>query len=133
MRIMSDNDVIGAVEAMRHVLESPAWAEFSKHLGVEFLQFDDLDLLAYASDREVWQQCQAANTLLITGNRASGIDSLDVTIRELGDDSSLPVVTIADAKELLHNRLVAEAAAAQLLTIVEQIESLRGSGRLYIP
>jgi hypothetical protein len=68
MRIMADNDVIGVVDAIRHILESKNWAPFSQYLGIEFVDFDDLELAVDAPDSTIWTACQTENVLLITGN-----------------------------------------------------------------
>jgi hypothetical protein len=133
MRIVPDNDVIGAVAAIRRILTSPTLAPLCVTLNIEFIEFRDLGLQPNSTDREVWLACQATNVLLITGNRAGGEGSLDHVIRELGDVRNLPVLTIADAQELLNDRFVVEAAALALLDYVERIETLRGAGRIFIP
>ena len=63
MLILADNDVGGAVAALRRILESEEWAEFSATLAlrfVEFVEFVDVGLTRDASDRVVWQTCQEA-------------------------------------------------------------------------
>jgi len=77
MLILADNDVGGAVAALRYVLESPVWAELAASLNVRFVDFEDLGLARDAPDRLVWETNQAANALLITANRAGGADSLE--------------------------------------------------------
>src|SRR5688572_30657696 len=96
MRIMADNDVIGVVEAIRHILDSENWTPFAQYLEIEFVNFDDLGLKADAQDHTIWKICQSENVLLVTGNRAGGPDSLDAAIHDLGGVESLPVITIAN-------------------------------------
>ena len=67
------------------------------------------------------------------GNRVGGTDSLTDVIAELADERSLPVVTIADRARVLRDRRYAEDCAIKLLELMENIESLRGTGRLFIP
>ena len=75
MLILADNDVGGAVTALRRVLESAAWGEFTATLELRFVAFADVGLARDASDRTVWSRCQEVGAVLITGNRASrGID-----------------------------------------------------------
>jgi hypothetical protein len=90
-------------------------------------------LLRDASDRTVWQASQAIGAVLITANRTGGVNSLDEMIRELSSATTLPVITIADPQRLLRDRSYLEAAAFRLLDYLERIESLRGTGRLFIP
>ena len=82
MLILTDNDVGGAVTALRRILTSEEWAEFSATLALRFVEFEDVGLVRDASDRVVWQTCQEVGAVLITGNRASGDDSLEQTIRD---------------------------------------------------
>jgi hypothetical protein len=86
-----------------------------------------------APDRLVWQTCQAAGAVLITGNRAGGPDSLDQVIRELSDETSLPVLTLADPRRVVRDAGYADQAARRLLDFLDRIESLRGTGRLFLP
>jgi hypothetical protein len=71
--------------------------------------------------------------LLITGNRASGEGSLDHTIAEQAGPASLPVLTIGDPRRVIRDPVYARACALSLLDFVERIETLRGTGRLFIP
>ena len=75
MLILTDNDVIGAVRALRRILESPEW------VGPE----------------------------------------------------SLPVLTISDPRRVIREPVYARECAISLLDFVERIETLRGTGRLFIP
>ena len=77
MLILADNDVGGAVTALRRILESEEWAEFSATLALRFVEFADVGLARDASDRVVWQICQEVGAVLITGNRASSDNSLE--------------------------------------------------------
>jgi hypothetical protein len=116
MLILADNDVGGAVAALRHVLESVEWAAFSAILNLQCIEFFDVGLARDASDPIVWHTCQEMGAVLITGNRASGDASLEQTIREHAGADSLPVVTVGDPQR-----------------VVRDIETLRGTGRLFIP
>jgi hypothetical protein len=92
MRILTDNDVVGAVRAFRRILESPEWVELTETLELEFIALKDVELSADASDVTVWQRSQEVGALLITGNRSSGAGSLDHTIAEQSGPESLPRV-----------------------------------------
>ena len=130
MLVMADNDVRGEVQVLRRILESgenSAWLEL---LGVAFTDFETLGLPRDASDRLIWQTCQAAYVVLITGNRSGGPDSLAEVIRELSNPTSLPVLTIADRQRVTR---YANRIALRLLDFLERIESLRGTGRLFLP
>ena len=133
MLILADNDVGGAVAALRRILESEAWAAFSATLALRFAEFADVGLARDASDRVVWQTCQEVGAVLIIGNRTSGDDSLEQTIRDHIGPASLPVLTIGDPQRLVRDRAYASECAMRLLDLLERIETLRGTGRLFIP
>jgi hypothetical protein len=133
MLVLADNDVTGAVNAIRHVLESSEWRSYTKLVGVEFTCFEDLGLPRSALDRAVWQPVQGVDAVLITANRAGDADSLDAVIRELSGPNSMPVLTLADPTRLVRDRTYAEACAMRLLDYLDRIESLRGTGRLFLP
>jgi hypothetical protein len=71
--------------------------------------------------------------LLITGNRSSGEGSLDQTIAEHAGPESLPVLTIGDPRQVIRDPVYARECVLSLLDFVERIETLRGTGRLFIP
>ena len=70
MLLTSDNDVVGAVLVIRRILESADYAAWLEILNDAFTDFESLGLARDASDRVVWQTCQAADVVLITGNRS---------------------------------------------------------------
>jgi hypothetical protein len=133
MLILADNDVGGAVTALRRVLESEEWGEFTAALDLHFVAFEDVGLARDASDRTVWSRCQEVGAVLITGNRASGTESLEQTIQDDSEVDSLPVVTIGDPQRVVRDRAYARACAIRLLDLLERLETLRGTGRLFIP
>ena len=100
MLLTSDNDVVGAVLVIRRILESADYAAWLEILNDAFTDFESLGLARDASDRVVWQTCQAADVVLITGNRSGGPDSLDQVILELSTGMSLPVMTLADPQRI---------------------------------
>jgi hypothetical protein len=112
MLILADNDVGGAVTALRRILESAEWAEFSATLALQFIAFADVGLARDASDRLVWDTCQA---------------------QEYARVDSLPVVTIGDPQRVVRDRTYARECAMSLLDLLERLETLRGTGRLFIP
>jgi hypothetical protein len=119
MRIMADNDVIGAVQAVRKLVESAAWRDLAVGVTLTFIDFESLSLLPTASDREVWPACQTADVVLITANRTGGEESLTEVISQLGDDNSPPVITIGNAKRAVRDRDYLENCAFALLDLIE--------------
>jgi hypothetical protein len=118
---------------MGRILESDENAPWLEILGVSFTDFESLGLPRDATDRDVWQTCQAADAVLVTGNRSGGPDSLDQVIHELSGETSLPVLTIADQRRVTRDSAYASMCAQRLLDFLDRIESLRGTGRLLIP
>jgi hypothetical protein len=133
-RILADNDVRGQVDYLGALMRVEPWAEFSRDLGLALLHFEDVGLYPTASDLDVWQRCQADQLVLITGNRnLAGPNSLEATIRQLGAPQCLPVFTIADVDRFNASKPYAEHVVETLLDYLQRIESLRGTGRLYLP
>jgi len=133
MLILTDNDVVGAVRVFRRILASPEWVELTAILELEFIELKDVELPADARDIAVWQRSQEVGALLITGNRSSGEGSLDQTIAEQTSPKSLPVLTIGDPRRVIRDPVYARECALSLLDFVDRIETLRGTGRLFIP
>ena len=133
MLIVSDHDVLGAAAVLGRVLDSEDWAEYASEFGICFSDFAALGLQADAPDRLVWETCQAAGAVLLTGNRAGGSGSLDETIRELSGEASLPVVTLGDPTRVIFDRVYAQRCAERLLNVADTLEGLLGTGRLFIP
>jgi hypothetical protein len=133
MLVLADNDVGGAVAVLRRTLESAENAVSLEILGVVFTDFEALGLPRDAADRTVWQTCQAVDAVLITGNRSGGPDSLDQVIHELSHEVCLPVLTIADQRRVTRDAAYANACASRLLDYLDRLDSLRGTGRLFLP
>jgi hypothetical protein len=133
MLILTDNDVVGAVRAFRRILESSEWVALTTTLELQFVELKDVELPPDAPDVAVWRRSQEVGALLITGNRSSGEDSLDQTIAEPAGPESLPVLTIGDPRRVIRDPVYARECALSLLDFVERIETLRGTGRLFIP
>jgi hypothetical protein len=135
MIVVSDNDVRGAVAALRRIVESDDWSDVSKSLDIQFMQLADVGLAADSPDREIWTVCQARDMILLTGNRTRGdqSESLDYVIEELGNDNSLPVITIANRNRVVSDPDYALECAFQLLDYLSRIDGLRGTRRLYLP
>jgi len=133
MLILADNDVGGAVTALRRMFESDEFCVSAEALDVQFIEFEELRLPRDASDRQVWQASQEAGAIPITGNRASGDQSLENTIQEHGHTDSLPIVTLADRQRVIRDRSYTEKCVLSLLDLIDRIHSLRGTGRLFVP
>ena len=78
--------------------------------------------------------CQRAQVILLTANRNDeGPDSLAATIQQHNTTHSLPVFTLANDQRVLRDRQYAEAVADRLIEFLFDIDSYRGTGRLYLP
>lgn len=134
LRIMSDNDVLGHVSRLMDVCQVAPWAELWVDLECSLWTFEDLDLADDVTDSVLWQACQDRGIILITGNRnAEGRESLEVTIRQRNRPGCLPVLTMADPDRIAHDRSHRELVVERLFDVLIDIDSLRGTGRLYLP
>jgi hypothetical protein len=116
------------------VLHATEWLEFWNHLALVLVTFEALGLDEDTSDREVWRTCQQERLVLITANRNNdGPDSLEATILSENTDSSLPVLTLADADRVFQSSHYAEQVVAKMIEYLIEIDLYRGTGRLYLP
>ena len=134
LRILADHNVERHVQVMVRLCSSPEWADIWASLACQIDTFEGLGLPYEMIDSELWQLCQERGIVLVTGNRnADGATSLEMAIRNFRTDKSLPVITISDPDRLLTDRYYAQVATARLLQDLIDLESLRGTGRLFIP
>ena len=132
--LLADVNAEGHLDALLAVCRSPDWIEYWSYLQVSVERFSDLGLPANVSDDVLWRTCQQRELLLVTANRnQDGPDSLGVTIALEGTADSLPVLTLGDAGRLLTDGDYCRAAAARLIEIIEDLDIVRGSGRLWLP
>ena len=132
--LLADINVQGQVDLLRLVLESSEWADLWRGLSISIHTFDDVGLTQDARDDTVWRLCQERQFLLITANRNREDEtSLEATIQKENTPASLPVFTLADAEQVRHSRAYAEAVAVRMLEYLLDIDSYRGTGRLYLP
>ena len=90
--------------------------------------------LAYNStDRDVWRFAQDNQMLLLTDNRNMvGADSLEQTIRDENQVTSLPVITLSRADRVIEQSY-RERCATRLLDIILGLDNYLGTGRVFIP
>ena len=132
--ILADVNIQGHVDLLIDLLTSETWIEFWQALGIRYATFADVGLDTDAPDDLIWQKCQDQDLVLITSNRnQSGPDSLEATIRARTTPESLPVLTMADAERFRNDRAYAEQVVASVLEKLLEIDSFRGTGRLYLP
>ena len=98
------------------------------------MSFRDVGLADTASDRDIWLKCQEKQLLFITDNRNKDSPiSLEATIQLHNAPNCLPVFTIADVSKFRKSRAYAERVVERLFEYLLQIDSVRGTGRLFLP
>ena len=132
--ILADNDSEGSLAVILIVWSSDIWRNLWNDLGLAVMGFADLRLSPASSDAEIWRACQREQLVLITGNRnANDPDSLERVIRAENQPTSLPVITLANSRRIIHDRHYSDIAAEKLLDYLIRIDDVRGAGRLYVP
>jgi hypothetical protein len=132
--IMADHNIEGHFVVLLRIWTSNPWASLWESLECEVESFDRLGIPYDTSDRELWQVCQQRDIVLITANRNDeGSNSLEATIRDLNEPSSLPILTVADPELILVSQDYAERVAIQVLEYLMDLDNFRGTGRLFVP
>ena len=132
--LLVDADVRGHADVLFAACRNGEWSAFWADLSVRVVTFEEVGLTADSPDVDVWETCQRHRLILLTGNRNQEHDeSLEHAIRTRGTADHLPVITLAAPERLLHDRAYAERTAASLIERLTEVETLRGSGRIYIP
>jgi len=132
--ILADVNCAGHLALLLRLFQQNWRQEVWEFLGLAQVSFTDLGLPSDASDREVWEACQREQVVLLTANRNDeGPESLASTIQHQNTPQSLPVFTLANDQRVLRDRQYAETVADRLLEALFDIDSYRGTGRLYLP
>lgn len=132
--LVADVNIEGQVLVLIGILETAPWIDLWRELNMPVYALPDLNLSKHVSDLDLWLECQRRDIVLLTANRnLEGDDSLEATIRRLNTPSSLPVLTLSDAERILRDKQYARGMAESLLARLMEIESYRGTGRIYIP
>jgi hypothetical protein len=78
--------------------------------------------------------CQRARVVLVTANRHdAGPESLEATFRHHTTPQNLPAFTLANDQRVLRDRQYTETVADRLIEALFDIDSYRGTGRIYLP
>jgi len=64
---------------------------------------------------------------------SAGQAGLEATIQHQNTPQSLPVFTLANDQRVLRDRQYAETVADRLIDVLFDIDSYRGTGRIYLP
>jgi hypothetical protein len=132
--LLADVNIQGQVDLLVALMRAEPWREFWEELRLDYVTFNDVGLDPRATDAVIWHLCQQQDIVLLTNNRNDDApDSLEATIRTHNTPESLPVFTLADAERVRHSRQYADRVIETLLDALMRIDSLRGTGRLYLP
>jgi hypothetical protein len=132
--IIADVNIQGHVDLLVVLMQAEPWTLFWDHLRLRYVHFADVGLAPNALDSLVWGKCQQEELVLITDNRnKKDSDSLETTIQTRNTPASLPVFTVANVPHLRASREYAGRVIDKLLDSLLRIDTLRGTGRLYLP
>jgi hypothetical protein len=132
--ILLDINAQGQGELVLSLLQAPPWTSIWHELGFPVLRFADVGLPADALDSLVWDTCQRLGLVLLTDNRnQDDPDSLEATLRARNGPTSMPIITFANSRRIFRDREYAQRTAVTLLEFLVDIDSLRGTGRLFVP
>ncbi len=132
--ILADVNIQGHVDSLVVLMRAEPWKLFWDHLQLQYFHFTDVGLAAESLDSIVWETCQKQSLVLITDNRnKKGADSLEATIRNFNAPTSLPIFTISSIPRLRKSNDFANRIIDTLFDSLLRIETLRGTGRLYLP
>ncbi len=134
IQLLADVNVEGHVARLAALMQTDYWRELWDHLDIRFRTFQDAGLSPDDTDAHAWQTCQQQEFYLLTNNRNDeGPDSLEATIRTHNTATSLPIFTLSDADRVYQSKDYAERVVESLFDKLLRIETLRGTGRLYLP
>ena len=119
--------------ALISIWEKEPWRDLWKQFGVTVESFGSLGIPPNISDAELWHICQSEELVLFTANRnRDRPDSLEATIERYNQETSLPVITIADLRRFGRDREYAAGVAERALGFLLEIDNHRGTGRIYV-
>ena len=132
--ILADIHMKGPVADLAGAMQGGSWGEFWNELKLTLVTFEDLGLTATSTDEEIWDKCQEEQLILVTNNRnQESPDSLEATIRRHNSPKCLPVFTIGDLDRFRKDRDYAERVLERLYECLLDMETLLGTGRLFLP
>jgi len=131
--IISDHGIEGHFRALVAMLDEDPWHEIWAGLNITVEDFASLCISPHMSDADLWHFCQAHELVLFTANRNNdGPDSLQATIAQFNQATSLPVITLARPDRFNEDREYAARVAERALQYLLEIENHRGTGRIYV-
>ena len=131
MNFLIDHNLKGHGLVFFGAIGSQGWLGI---LPIRFVTFAEMELPIDSNDRVVWRLAQENQMILLTANRSmKGKDSLEQIMREENTSTSLPVITISNADQLLNDSEYRGRCVESLVEIVLNIDSYRGARRIFIP
>lgn len=132
--IIADVNIQGHVDHLVVLMNAEPWKIFWDDLQLDYLHFSAVGLTRESRDSVIWETCQSAELVLITDNRnRNDPDSLESTIQAHNNPTKLPVFTVANVPRLRRSRAYADRVIDKMLDFLGRMDSLRGTGRLYVP
>jgi hypothetical protein len=132
--LLADVNSEGHVARLVSQMQGSYWRDFWDHLQIRPSRFQDVGLSANDTDAVVWRLCQQQRLYLLTNSpNDDDADSLEATIRAFNTLTSLPVFTISDAGRILQSKDYAARVVESLFDHLLRIETLHGTGRLFLP
>ncbi len=132
--LLADVNIEGHVRRLAALMQTDYWRELWDHLHLRLVTFATVGLAPKEMDSQVWQTCQQQQLYLLTNNRNDdGPDSLEATIRSKNTITSLPVFTLSDADRIFHSKDYAQHVVESLFDYLLRVDTLRGTGRLFLP
>ncbi|GAB4177084.1 MAG: hypothetical protein Fur006_08550 [Coleofasciculaceae cyanobacterium] len=131
MIFLIDHNLKGHALVLFGAIASQGWLDI---VPIQFVTFAEMGLSIDSDDRVVWRLARENQMILLTANRSrKGKDSLEQVMREENTSASLPVVTIGNAERLLNDSEYRARCVERLIEIVLDIDSYRGTRRIFIP
>jgi hypothetical protein len=132
--ILADVNTGGPVAYLVQLMQAEPWTDFWQALGLELFQFKQVRLTPTSSDLEIWQRCQADQLVLVTDNRnKESPESMESVIQSHNKPDCLPVFTIADLNKFRKSQVYRERVVETLYEYLLRIDTVRGTGRLFLP
>lgn len=128
--LLADHNIEGQAALLWSTLHTEGWLDI---IPMRLVRFVDANIAHDSPDRLIWHVSQDQQMLLLTANRnMQDADSLEQTIREDNQVTSLPVITVSDVDRMVEASY-REQCAARLAEIVIYLDNYLGAGRLFIP
>lgn len=131
MIFLIDHNLKGHALVFFGAIASQGWLDI---VSIQFVTFSEIGLAIDSDDRKVWQIAQKNQMILLTANRSmKGKNSLEQVIREENTSASLPVITISNPDRLLNESEYRNQCVESLIEIALDLDSYRGTRRIFIP